>query len=139
MSRWKPLIAVAVVACLLGSSIAWAVALWTAPLGAYEVALHLDDGRFAVVLDRRAPAERTSGHGDPAMNDGDGLHDEYVVTLATLDVCSTGDAGKTAKACGLAVGVGQTLRVAHLWTAYSGAATTRTEPPLPASFSILRL
>ena len=89
VQRPNRFLAVLVASSLLGSTVAWAVALRLAPLGAYEVALHLDDGRFAIVLDRRPPTERAPRDRDPVSNDGDGLHDEHAVTLATLDACST--------------------------------------------------
>lgn len=139
MQHSKRFLAIAVVASLLGSSVAWAVALRIAPLGAYEVSLHLDDGRFAIVLDRRAPSDRTSGHGDPAMNDGDGLHDEWVVTVATLDACSTTGAGQSAKICGLPVFAVQTAEP-HLVTVLAPRPVgSRAGPLVPASFSILRI
>lgn len=139
MQRSKHVLAVAVIAFLLGSSVAWAVALWIAPLGAYEVSLHIDDGRFAIVLDRRAPADRVPRGSDPAMNDGDGLHDEYVVTIATLDDCSTGNAGKSAKICTPAVLVTRTIDIAHASDVPPCAVTSRAGPLVPASFSILRI
>lgn len=137
--RSKHLLAVAVIASLLGSSVAWAVALWMAPLGAYEVSLHIDDGRFAIVLDRRAPTERVPRGGDPAMNDGDGLHDEYVVTVATLDDYSTGDSGKSGKICLPAVLVTRTLDVPQAWAPSAYTVSSRAGPLAPASFSILRI
>lgn len=127
------------IAALLGSSVAWAVALWMAPLGAYEVSLHIDDGRFAIVLDRRAPADRVPRGGDPAMNDGDGLHDEYVVTVATLDAYSTRDAGTSAKSCTPAVFVTRRLDVAQACAPSPYAVSSRAGPLVPASFSILRI
>lgn len=137
--RSQRLLAVVVVASLLGSSVAWAVALWIAPLGAYEVSLHIDDARFAIVLDRRAPADRVPRDGDPAMNDGDGLHDEYVVTVATLDECSRGDSGKSAQTCGSVILVARTLDPAHVTAPAPSAESARAGPPVPASFSILRI
>lgn len=134
----KRVLAVAVVASLLGSSVAWTVALWVAPLGAYEVSLHLDDGRFAIVLDRRPPSDRMPQR-DPAMNDGDGLHDEWVVTVATLDACSTTDAGKSTKVCGLPVVAAQTGDPTSVTAPEPRPATSRADPLVPASFSILRL
>lgn len=139
MHRSKACLAVSVVVALLGSSVAWAVALWIAPLGAYEVSLHLDDGRFALVLDRRAPADRTPRQGDPAMNDGDGLHDEYVVTIATLDECSTADSGKIVKLCGLPTIITRALDRTRISEPTPRALTSRAGPSLPASFSILRI
>jgi hypothetical protein len=132
-------LAVSVAASLLGASVAWALALWIAPLGAYEVTLHMDDGRFAVVLDRRAPSDRAPRHGDPAMNDSDGLHDEYVVTLATLDACSTADSGKSANLDVPAVAAALIVDVAHVGSILPCEVTSRHGPPLPASFSILRI
>jgi hypothetical protein len=137
--RSKHLLAVGVIASLLGSSVAWAVTLWIAPLGAYEVSLHFDDGRFAIVLDRRAPSERVPHGGDPAMNDDDGLHDEYVVTIATLDECSTGNSGTSAKICMPAAVATRTLDVAPACAPSPYAVTSRAGPPVPASFSILRI
>ena len=139
MHRSNRFVAILVVASLLGSSVAWAVALRIAPLGAYEVALHLDDGRFAIVLNRLAPADRVPRHGDSAMNDDDGLHDEHVVTLATLDAFSTADLGKSAKACWPAVIVTQILDFTHASAPIPSTASSRAGPPLPASFSILRI
>lgn len=139
VQRSKHVLAVAVVASLLGSSIAWAVALWIAPLGAYEVSLHIDDGRFAIVLDRRAPADRVPRGGDPAMNDGDGLHDEYVVTLATLDDYSTGDSGTSGKICPPAAVVTRALDGAAAWAPSPYTVSSRAGPLAPASFSILRI
>jgi len=137
--RAKHFLAVAVIASLLGSSVAWTVALWMAPLGAYEVSLHLDDGRLAIVLDRRAPSDRTARHGDPAMNDGDGLHDEYVVTVATLEACSTAGSGKSTKICGPAVVVTRALDVTLFSTPIPRAVSSRAGPLVAASFSILRI
>lgn len=137
--RSRPFLAGAVVASLLGSSIAWAVTLWMAPLSAYEVSLHIDDGRFAIVLDRRAPAERTPRHGDPAMNDGDGLHDEHVVTVATLDEYSTADSARPTKVCVPTVIVTTTIDVLRLAAPTPSTVSSRAGPLHPASFSILRI
>ncbi len=139
MPRPKRLLTLAVVASLLGSSIAWAVTLWLAPLGAYEVTLHMDDGRFAIVLDRRAPTDRAPRVDDPAMNDGDGLHDEYVVTLAALDACSTPASGSSVNTCGLAVVATRTVDVRSPETLLPRAVTSRAGPLAPASFTVLRI
>ena len=139
MYRSTRLLAVAIVVSLLGSSVAWAVALKVAPLGAYDVELHLDEGRLAIVLDRRAPADRSPSQGDPAMNDSDGLHDEFVVTLATLDAFSTSDPGKSLNVCASAIVIDHTIDLLHLVAPARSVATVRTDPPMPASFSILRI
>jgi hypothetical protein len=139
MQRSKRFLAVAAAASLLCSSVAWAVALWVAPLGAYEVSLHMDDGRFAIVLDRRPSTARVPEDRDPAMNDGDGLHDEYVVTIVTLDTCSRSDAGKSAKGCGPAIVRAETVDVACSAISMARVVSPRAAPPVPASFSILRI
>jgi hypothetical protein len=129
----------ATVGALLGGSVAWAVALWIAPLGAYEVSLQMDDGRFAIVLDRRAPTDRTPRRDDPAMNDRDGLHDEYVVTVGTLDAYSTADSGKSAKASAPVAIATRTIDIAHLAAPIPCAASSSAGHLRPASFSILRI
>jgi hypothetical protein len=139
MRRSKRCLAASVIASLLGSSVAWSVALWMAPLSAYEVSLHIDDGRFAIVLDRRPPSERTSRHGDPAMNDGDGLHDEHVVTVATLDDCATIDSGTSTKLSAPAIVTIPTIDVGQTAPATPCAVSLRTRPPRPPSFSVLRI
>lgn len=139
VQRAKSSLAVVVVAALLGSSVAWAVALWVAPLGAYEVALHMDDGRFAIVLDRRAPSDRAPRQADPAMNDRDGLHDVYVVTLATLDACSRADSENPTKVGGPSLLATWTLGAAGLATTAPGRPRARTASSSPVSFSILRI
>jgi hypothetical protein len=139
VQRSKRFVAMVAIAALLGGSIAWTVALWIAPLGAYEVALQMDDGRFAIVLDRRAPTDRAPRLDDPAMNDGDGLHDEYVVTVATLDAYSTADSGKSAKTTALAVILTCIVDVTHVALSIPCAVSSSAGPPRPASFSILRV
>jgi hypothetical protein len=135
----KRLLAVTVLASLLGSSVAWALALRFAPTGAYDVELHFDEGRLTIVLDRRAPADRTPWRGDPAMNDSDGLHDEFVVSLATLDVCSTSDAGKSANVCVPAITVTHATDVAPSVAPVPRALITRSSPTRPSAFTILRI
>jgi hypothetical protein len=98
----------------------------------------MDDGRFAIVLDRRAPSDRAPRQADPAMNDRDGLHDVYVVTLATLDACSRADSENPTKVCGSLVAT-WTLGAAGLATTVPGAPRSRTGPSSPTSFSILRI
>jgi hypothetical protein len=139
VQRSKRPLAVSVIASLLGSSIAWAIALWMAPLSAYEVSLHIDDGRFAIVLDRRPPSERSPRQGDPAMNDGDGLHDEHVVTVGTLDDCSTTEGGHSAKICGFTAAPPRTIDVAWPAPTPRQVAASRAGPLQPVCVAILRI
>jgi hypothetical protein len=139
--RSQRLLALPLVLALSVGDFAWSIALLMVPVGAYDVALQNGEGRLEITLDRRAPADRRPRDHDPAT-ELDGLHDEYVVTLTTLDACSTTDTGTAAKISA----PGPVAFVTHTWDAGHGAAppacpaSSRAGPPLPASaFTILRI
>lgn len=139
MRRSKGLLAIIVVASLLGGSIAWAVALRIVPPGAYQVALVIDGDRLAIRLDRIAPADRQHHHHDSSTVEADGLHDEHVVTLATLEACSTADSVSPAKFCAPAAVHAQAIAVTHGVTLISYAGSSRTGPLLPDLSTVLRI
>jgi hypothetical protein len=136
--RSKRILAVVLVAALFGSSFAWAIALLVVPTGAYEIALQNGEGRLEITLDRRAPADRERHDGE--SGEFDGLHDEHVVTLTTVDACSTTDPGSFAKVCGPAVLVTTTLDVPHAAAPMTGATRPRAGSSVPSSsFTVLRI
>ena len=138
MPRSKRILAVVLVAALFGSSFTWAIALLVVPAGAYEIALQNGEGRLEITLDRRAPADRKPH--DDACGEFDGLHDEHVVTLTTVDACSTTDPGSFAKVCGPAVFLSTSLAVPHAAAPMPCATSSRARPFVPtSSFTVLRI
>jgi hypothetical protein len=140
MHRSKGLLAISLAASLLGSSVAWAVALCIVPPGAYQIAMDIDGDRLAIRLDRIAPADRRHHPADAPTVEADGLHDEHEVTLATLEACFTADSGSSAKFVGPAATLAARLVAATQVAVPRRDAGTSRASPLPFdSFTILRI